>query len=214
VVSSGLLEKLADEYGARHLQTLTGFKWVMRPVVDHRDWPFVFAYEEALGFAVSDLVHDKDGMTAALVFAELVARAKAEGQSVWDRLERIARRHGLFATETWSVRLDGPAVEQRVDGLMGRLRGAVPQQLGSLAVERVVDLQHGESLPPTDAIALYLEGDVRIVIRPSGTEPKIKAYARVVVPVGVQSDSFGMAEAQAERRLGELRRAVTTLLST
>jgi phosphomannomutase len=214
VVSSGLLGRLADEHGVHHLQTLTGFKWVMRPVVDHPDWPLVFAYEEALGFAVSDLVRDKDGMTAALVFAELVARARAEGESVWDRLERIARRHGLFATRTWSVRLDGPGAEQRVGALMARLRSAVPERLASLAVERVVDLRHGDSLPPTDAIALYLEEDARIVIRPSGTEPKVKAYARVVVPVGVQPDSFGMAEAQAERRLGDLRRAVTTLLST
>jgi phosphomannomutase len=162
---------------------------------------------------VSDLVRDKDGVTAALVFAALVVEARDRGETVWDRLEAIARRHGLFATQTWSFRFDGPEPSAQFGALMRRLRSALPQRVGERQVLWIDDLLVGGNLPPTDAIALHLDGDARVIVRPSGTEPKVKAYARVVIELDDGPDAFGTAEARATALLGDLRRDVSTLLS-
>ena len=182
VVSSRMLSRLADDHGVHYVETLTGFKWIARAALDRPDLRLVFGYEEALGYLVGDVVLDKDGISAALLFAELAAGLKAEGRTVHDRLDDLARRHGLHATDQVSLRLDGPDGSERIAAIMAALRSDPPTALGGLAVESTTDLLAGTDLPPSDAVVLDLADDARVVVRPSGTEPKLKAYLEVVRP--------------------------------
>jgi phosphomannomutase len=179
IVSSSLLGKLAAARGVRYAETLTGFKWIVRPGLDRPDLRFVFGYEEALGSCVGTLVHDKDGISAALAFAELVATEKARGRSVTDRLDDLGRELGVHATAQRSIALTGG-----LDGgaVVDRIAAAPPATLAGRPVTAVEDLRLGERLPPTDGIVLRGDG-VRLIVRPSGTEPKLKCYAEAVVPV-------------------------------
>jgi phosphomannomutase len=176
IVSSTLLSKIAAAHGLGYAETLTGFKWLSR--VDG----LRFAYEEALGYCVSpDNVRDKDGVSAALLVAELAAGLKAEGRSLTDLLDDIAIEHGLHATDQLSVRVADLA---EIDAAMTRLRAEPPTELGGRAVLTAEDLDKGEGgLPPTDGLRYRLTDNARVVVRPSGTEPKIKCYLEVVVPV-------------------------------
>jgi phosphomannomutase len=187
VVSSSMLARLAAARGVAFAETLTGFKWLARAALDRPDLRFVYGYEEALGSCVGTLVRDKDGITAALAFAELAAAEKARGRTVLDRLDDLARELGVHATGQRSIRIEG------ADGL-GRMRAAVdalaltpPRTLAGVAVDEVEDLRRGERLPPTDGVVLRGDG-VRLIVRPSGTEPKLKCYAEAVVPVAVDMD--------------------------
>jgi phosphomannomutase len=180
VVSSRLLGRMAETHGVHFAETLTGFKWITRPALAHPEWRFVFGYEEALGYLVGDAVRDKDGIGAALAFAGLVADLKARGQTVHDRLAALAEEHGLHATRQLSLRFDGlgPVV-----ALMEEVRAAPPAEVGGLTVESVRDLLDDPELPPTDALRYDLAGGARVIVRPSGTEPKLKCYLEVVEPV-------------------------------
>jgi len=176
IVSSSLLGALAAAHGRPHEETLTGFKWIGR-VED-----LAFGYEEALGYCVApDLVKDKDGVSALLRVVELAAELKAEGRTLDDRLDDIAREHGLYATDQLSVRVTDLAM---IADAMTRLRTSPPEQLGGLHVDRVDDLALGSSrLPPTEGLRYHLAEGARVIVRPSGTEPKLKCYLEVVVPV-------------------------------
>ncbi len=176
IVSSSLLGVMADDGGVDFAETLTGFKWIGRVP------GLAFGYEEALGYCVApSLVRDKDGVSALLRVAELAAELKAEDQTLLDRLDEIAARHGVYATDQLSVRVDDLSL---IDQTMRRLRDAPPSTLGGFAVEQVDDLASGSAtLPPTDGLRFRLAEGGRVVVRPSGTEPKIKAYLEVVVPV-------------------------------
>ena len=176
IVSSSLLGTMAAAHGQEYRETLTGFKWLGR--VDG----LAFAYEEALGYcAAPELVRDKDGVSALLRLAELAATLKAEGRTLDDRLDDIARTYGLHATDQLSVRVTDLA---QIDAAMSRLRAAPPVSLGGLAVERVDDLAEGSAdLLPTEGLRYALAEGARVVVRPSGTEPKLKCYLEVVVPV-------------------------------
>ena len=192
VVSSPLLAKLADEHGIECVITLTGFKWIMRAAAERPDKRFVFGYEEALGYAVSDLVRDKDGLTAALVAAALVAELKEDGSSLLERLDEIYDRHGLHATRQWSVRLPGADGAARIASAVAGLVASPPTSLAGRAVLAVEQ-------PATDVVVLELADGARVVVRPSGTEPKLKCYLQVVVPAGEQEAA---AAALEELRLG------------
>ena len=176
IVSSSLLGTMAAAHGQEYRETLTGFKWLGR--VDG----LAFAYEEALGYcAAPELVRDKDGVSALLRLAELAATLKAEGRTLDDRLDDIARTYGLHATDQLSVRVTDLA---QLDAAMSRLRAAPPASLGGLSVERVDDLADGSAdLLPTEGLRYVLAERARVVVRPSGTEPKLKCYLEVVVPV-------------------------------
>lgn len=195
IVSSTLLGKLAAAAGQPYAETLTGFKWIGRVP------GLAFGYEEALGYCVDpDHVKDKDGISALLLLCDLAARTKAEGRTLLDLLDDLARAHGLHATDQLSVRVDDPAL---IATAMERLRTAPPAQIGGLNVEGVDDLALGSpSLPPTDGLRYRLAQGARVVVRPSGTEPKIKCYLEVVVPV---SGDIEAARAAAGERLGALR---------
>jgi phosphomannomutase len=177
IVSSTLLGRLAAAHGKPHVETLTGFKWIGRVP------GLAFGYEEALGYCVApDLVKDKDGVSALLRVVELAALLRSEGLTLSDRLDEIAQQHGLHATDQLSVRVDDLG---RIAEAMAGLRSTPPSSLGGLAVEQVDDLAAGtEDLPPTEGLRFRLADGARVVVRPSGTEPKIKCYLEVVVPVG------------------------------
>ncbi|MGB0674670.1 MAG: phospho-sugar mutase [Candidatus Nanopelagicales bacterium] len=193
LVSGGMLKAIADSSTLDYQQTLTGFKWIGRiPTLR-------FGYEEALGYCVDpETVRDKDGITAALAVVDLIAELKAESRSILDLLDDLAREHGLYATRQVSLRV---ADLSTIRTIMESLRSQPPTTVGKRAVETIVDLQQGTDLPPTDGLVLTLAGQGRIIVRPSGTEPKIKAYLQVVVQVGSSIDD---ARETAERQLDEL----------
>jgi phosphomannomutase len=214
LVSSRLVERLADAAGVHFASTLTGFKWIVRPALTHPEWRFVFGYEEALGFAVSPVVRDKDGISAALAFAELTAELRARGSSPAERLVELARLHGLHATRQWSIRFpdrrQGPA---RSAELMDRIRRGPPPSLAGARVVAVRDLLAADAdLPPADVVLWDLDDDSRVVFRPSGTEPKFKIYLEVVRTVPAGDRGPEAARAEADGALDELQADLGRLL--
>ena len=199
IVSSSLLGKLAAAHGQPYVETLTGFKWIGR-VED-----LAFGYEEALGYCVDpEHVRDKDGVSALLLLCEIAAEAKAQGRGLVDLLDDIAREHGLHATDQLSVRVSDLSEIARA---METLRRTPPTSLGGLAVERVDDLSEGSAeLPPTEGLRYRLADGARVIVRPSGTEPKLKAYLEVVVPVEAgEEGGVDAARISAAGRLDALR---------
>jgi len=176
IVSSSLLGKMAAAAGQPYVETLTGFKWIGRVE------GLTFGYEEALGYCVDpEHVRDKDGVSALLLLCELAAETKAAGRTLVDVLDDLAVAHGLHATDQVSVRVADLSL---ITQAMERLRASPPAALGGLAVESVDDLSEGSaSLPSTDGLRYHLADGARVIVRPSGTEPKLKAYLEVVVPV-------------------------------
>ena len=215
IVSSRLLAAVAASYGLRHRSTLTGFKWISRVP------GLVFGYEEALGYCVDPQhVRDKDGLSAALLVAGLAARTKAEGRSLVDLLDGLAIVHGLHLTDQLSARFADLA---QIPATMARVRTAPPATLAGSPVVEVTDLSLGsgdgpEALPPTDGLVLLAADGTRVVVRPSGTEPKVKCYLEVVVPVdpaaaaGLEGDAVGVARHVARRRLDAVRAEVAAAL--
>ncbi len=188
IVSSTMLRRMAAAHGVGYVETLTGFKWIVRAELPGKG--FVFGYEEALGYCVGavrgpGVVRDKDGISAALAIAEMAADLKEDGRTLLDRLDELAWEHGLHATAQWALRVE--SIEEIAEA-MALLRAALPSALGGLPVASIVDLLDGRNgLPPTDGLIFSLGPDAeptaRVVVRPSGTEPKLKAYLEVVVPV-------------------------------
>ncbi|MEV4092676.1 phospho-sugar mutase [Streptosporangium saharense] len=206
IVSSSLLGRIATEYGVRHAETLTGFKWIMKAGPG-----LVFGYEEALGYSVgSDAglpVHDKDGVGAALTVAGLAAEAAAQGRTLLDLLDDQAREYGLHATSQLSFRVADLAL---ITEAMAGLRAVPPVELGGRKVEAADDLGAGlDGLPPTEGLRYRLSGGARVVVRPSGTEPKLKCYLEVVVPV---EGAVSAARERAVRDLDALRSDLLTVL--
>ncbi|MGY0018271.1 phospho-sugar mutase [Streptomyces sp. YJ-C3] len=175
IVSSSLLGRIARSAGLPYEETLTGFKWIAR-VEGLR-----YGYEEALGYCVDpEGVRDKDGITAALLVAELASGLKERGRTLLDALDDLALAHGLHAADQLSVRVEDLSV---IADAMRRLREQPPAELAGLRVVRAEDLSAGAGgLPPTDGLRYTLDG-ARVIVRPSGTEPKLKCYLEVVVPV-------------------------------
>ncbi|MGI5284000.1 phospho-sugar mutase [Nonomuraea polychroma] len=206
IVSSTLLSKIAQAHGVRYGETLTGFKWIIKAGPG-----LVFGYEEAIGYSIgSDTglpVHDKDGIGAALTVAAIAAAAKRDGRTLLDLLDDQARRYGLHATSQLSFRVADLSL---ITDAMSRLRANPPAVLGGHAVEHIDDLNKGEGgLPPTDGLRYRLSGNSRVVVRPSGTEPKLKCYLEVVVSVtGEVSD----ARARAAQDLNALKADLSAAL--
>jgi phosphomannomutase len=176
IVSSTVLKAIAEDAGFGYQQTLTGFKWI-GPIPD-----LIFGYEEALGYCVDpEFVKDKDGLSAAIKVMELAAHLKAQGQTLQNELDRIAMQVGVYATDQVSVRVSDLSV---IPEIMHRLRATPPTQIAGAKVTEFVDLAIGtKTLPPTNALMFHLEGGGRVIVRPSGTEPKVKVYLQSVVSV-------------------------------
>ena len=201
IVSGTLLERIATDAGLGYAATLTGFKWISK-VPDLR-----FGYEEALGYCCDpEAVKDKDGITASLLILEMAAALKAEGRGVQDVLDDLARKHGLHATSQLSVRVSDISL---IADAMARLRADPPTSLGGRDVVRTDDLEKGaDGLPPTDGLRFTLK-DARVIIRPSGTEPKLKCYLQVVVPV---TGDIDQARAKSQSELEAVRASVAEAL--
>ncbi|WP_277051261.1 phospho-sugar mutase [Ruania albidiflava] len=204
VVSSRLLGAIAAAHGLEHQVTLTGFKWISR--VPH----LAFGYEEALGYCTDpEAVRDKDGISAAVALARLASRVKADGGSLQALLDELAVQHGVHATAPVTVRVEDLADIPR---LMDHLRHAPPQTLAGSAVTGREDLREGTAdLPPTDALVWTTEAGDRVIVRPSGTEPKLKCYLEVVEPVPAAAD-LGPRRQRAADRLDRLRAEVGAAL--
>ncbi|HTU74707.1 MAG TPA: phospho-sugar mutase [Trebonia sp.] len=195
IVSGTLLHRIADSAHVPYAQTLTGFKWLSRA-------PHLrYAYEEALGYCVDPAaVADKDGITAALGICELAATLAAHGRGLADLLDDLAVEHGLHATGQLSVRTREAGV------LLRRLLATAPATLGGVVVTSVTDLSAGaDGLPPTAGVRFLLADGSRVVVRPSGTEPKLKCYLEVVVPVAGGRPGLPAARAVAAGRMAALR---------
>ena len=210
MVSSRMLGRIAARYDADYFETLTGFKWLANVGLDHErdDKPFLFAYEEALGYAVPQAVRDKDGLSALLAFVQLAAELDAAGATVLDRLDELYREYGLYLTEQRSLptSVSGPSITEL-------LRSNAPATIGELGVVSVKDLQSREHRfadgrtetldnHPADVLMYYLDDESRIIVRPSGTEPKTKCYYEVVAPVA--DDGMDAARSLAGTRLDAL----------
>jgi phosphomannomutase len=198
IVSGSLLAKMAASYGLRHEETLTGFKWIGRIP------GLIFGYEEALGYCVDPAnVRDKDGLSAALLLVQLVADLKSQGRTVGDVLDDLACDFGLHATAQLAVRVQDLSL---IATVMATLRQNPPSTLAGMAVTDFQDLMDGVGgLPPTDGLRILLSDGGRVIVRPSGTEPKIKCYLEIIVPV---AGDLTAARRVADERLAALSAAI------
>jgi phosphomannomutase len=214
-VSSPMLGDVARAHGARWVQTLTGHKWIHNTAMRleaEEGLRFVFGYEEALGYAAGMAVRDKDGISAAVLVAELARACKARGATLIDELARMAERYGSYESLQRAELIGGAGAEAILGERTRRARERAPSSLAGHAVRAVVDLEartrrtadgriEGVDLPRSDVLTFELEGGHRVMLRPSGTEPKLKLYADVRVAPGGDAAS---ARALGERMLDEL----------
>ncbi|KJY84479.1 phosphoglucomutase [Vibrio galatheae] len=211
IVSSTLLNKIAQAHGATYYQTLTGFKWLtnvaMQKLSD--DQQFLFAYEEALGYTVGNKVWDKDGLSALVAFAQLTAELKSQGKTIWDRLESIYRQHGLYLNAQRSIALD-----PKSPPMGNKLRANPPTMIAGSTVVISEDLKSGIKtfadgttetieLPASDVLIYHLSCGARVIVRPSGTEPKLKCYYEVIEKF-TDSDTFAQVFDKASELMGML----------
>ncbi|MDC5705958.1 phospho-sugar mutase [Vibrio europaeus] len=211
IVSSTLLNKIADAHGATYFQTLTGFKWLTNVAMQKQsdDQQFLFAYEEALGYTVGNKVWDKDGLSALVAFAQLTAELKSQGKTIWDQLEAIYRQHGMYLNSQRSIALDPKAPP-----VGDKLRANPPTMIAGSKVEVTEDLKSltkhfadGSTqiidLPASDVLIYHLSCGARVIVRPSGTEPKLKCYYEVIEKFE-DSDSFEHVHDKASESMGML----------
>jgi phosphomannomutase len=185
-------------------EALTGFKWVVRTAGPGQR--FAFGYEEALGYCVGELVRDKDGITAALVAAALAAELRATGSSMQARLDELARAHGVHATRQRSIRVSGADWLERVTSAMAAVRTDPPTALAGRAVVDIEDLAVARRFPVASDVLVWTLDGARAIVRPSGTEPKLKCYAEAVVPCedGPLDDARRRAAAVVEEVLDDV----------
>ena len=222
VVSSRMLSRIAAAHGVRYAETLTGFKWLAPAVVEaEADGAVpVLAYEQALGVMVGGAVRDKDGISAALMLADLAAHLAATGRTIDDELDDLARAHGVHRTLARSVRLEGEQATELVARALDGLAADPPRELTGLAVAAVEDHRVGQrhrpdgriealATPPTDLVGIELVDGSRAQVRPSGTEPLLKCYLEVVEPV---SGELAAAYRRADERVVALGDAFLSVL--
>ncbi|QRN99779.1 phospho-sugar mutase [Archangium violaceum] len=203
IVSSTQLGAIAQELGVAYDEVLTGFKWIANRALEREKaegTQFVFGYEEALGYTVGTVTRDKDGIGAALVFADLAAWCESRGTTVLGYLEEIQRRFGLYVSAQRNFTFPGAEGAQVISRIMEGFRRSPPTRVGELPVRSVLDYKKGEKLPPSNVLAFELEGGGRVTARPSGTEPKIKYYFELKETLG-SGEPVEAARARGEARL-------------
>ena len=189
IVSTSLANRICEDYGVEMFETLTGFKFIGEKIQQFQDTgshTFLFGFEESYGFLSSTFVRDKDGVNASLLIAELAASCKAQGITLYDRLQEIFARYGTFVEKVVSTTLPGKDGVARMQQIMKDLRAEAPKEIGGLKVTAVRDYLRGvrvengvetpTGLPTSDVLYFELEGSNWVCVRPSGTEPKIKLY--------------------------------------
>jgi len=224
LVSSPMLGAIAGALGVRYEETLTGFKWIANRAMElerTENLKFVFGFEEALGYTVGPLVRDKDGISAAVLLAELVAVRKVEGKTLLDELESLSRRYGLFVSGQRSFTMPGSEGMSAIAASMEQLRKSPPTAIGGAQVVSRSDLQartrwrrdggtEALALPPSNVLVYDLEGGSRIIARPSGTEPKIKFYFDIREEMR-EGEPIADAEARARSKMDALAVAFCAL---
>jgi phosphomannomutase len=217
-----MLVQIAEAHDAKCVQTLTGFKWMLNAALQlerERGLRFVFGYEEALGYCVAGPVLDKDGISAGLLFADMAAEARGLGRTILDELADLYARHGVWVSHLTNLAFEAtPDALARAGASVRRLAAEPPQELSGLLVKRVRDYTCGESERPwylgwADLVELELEGEARVLVRPSGTEPKLKIYAdlkRAFQPRVAVAEQ----EHAAESRVEQLAEAMADFLRT
>jgi phosphomannomutase len=225
IVSSPMLGVIAGALGVAYEETLTGFKWIANRAMDleREGKRFVFGYEEALGYTIGDVVRDKDGISAAVMIAEIAAWLRAKKRTLLDELELIHRRFGLFVSSQVNMTKPGAEGAHEIRALMDRLRGSRPGRFGTFDVlatrdyaAQTVTRRDGQTsrllLPKSNVLAFELAGGSRIIARPSGTEPKIKFDFDVREPM-TEGEPLAEAEARANRAMAELTKVFVALAS-
>lgn len=208
IVSSRLLRSIAKAHSAQYYQTLTGFKWLTNVAMTQEsvDHPFLFAYEEALGYTVGNKVWDKDGLSALVAFSQLTGKLKAQGKTLWDKLEELYRQHGFYFNAQRSIALDpkSPPIGEK-------LRRNPPTEIAGKRIEVIEDLNTSVrqfadgttetiDLPASDVLIYLLEDQSRVIVRPSGTEPKLKCYYEVISDFPPEMD-YAQANQSAEAKV-------------
>jgi phosphomannomutase len=214
IVSTSMLNKVAQDHGARCVETLTGFKWLAHAGLKHEasGGTFVVGFEEAIGYSVGSVVRDKDGVSTALIFADLAARCVQNGETVQDRLDGLYRKHGLYETAQLSFKFPGESGQVVMGEMMDSLRANPPSTLDGSDVEFLRDYRSREvrncrnnetqemTLPSSNVLGFHMYNGSRLMVRPSGTEPKIKFYFEVCEPV-VDDEDICLAKDRAQCRL-------------
>jgi phosphomannomutase len=214
IVSSRLLSKIAEAHGVGYFETLTGFKWIANKAITAttQGKNFLMGYEEALGYTVHNVVRDKDGVSAIVAFALQTARLREQDETILGLLKAIYKKYGLFLTEQKSLAIDphaqGPSVGEKI-------RANMPKQIAGLNIQSIMDIQNGTrvdtatgksetiDLPKSDVLSFILEDNSRVIVRPSGTEPKVKCYYEVIQSFEGGS-AYEAVETQAQTRLADL----------
>lgn len=218
IVSTPMVASVAAAYGARAEVSLTGFKWIWgagRELEATEGYTFVYGFEEALGSSVGNVVRDKDGIGAAVAFADLARSLAGTGRSVLDRLDELARQHGLWVSHQLSITRPGLQGAQEIADAMAVLADRLPEELAGHAVTNATDYRTGASSRPPwltthDLVALDL-ADGRAMIRPSGTEPKCKIYIDLRADVGADDDLDARAR-ELEAEAGEVAAALAAFV--
>ena len=202
IVSSPALREIARRHNLDYVDTLTGFKWISRA------GGLAFGYEEALGYLVDPAkVRDKDGISAAVDFLSLVSELAAAGKTISDHLEDFAEKFGAFASGQISLRVDDVTDITR---MMAALRESSPRAIGTIDVESVDDFSDGfQQFPPSDILRINLIGGARIIVRPSGTEPKLKVYIDASSTEGDAASRIASAAAEVEQLVAAMRELLT-----
>jgi phosphomannomutase len=214
--------------GVHYEETLTGFKWIANRTVEleREGYEVVFGFEEALGYCVGNVVRDKDGISAAVIAAEMVAVLRSRGRTLWGELEAIGRRWGVFASAQVNVTRPGARGAAAIQAMMNAFRASPPARIGGEEVVAVADygvrartdVRGGGvttplALPASNVIAFELASGSRVIARPSGTEPKAKFYFDVCEGVG-PGEPAAAAAARAEASIDTLKRAFRALVDT
>lgn len=217
IVSTPMAGEMARAFGVRYDEVLTGFKWIANRAMDMKRESgarFLFGFEEALGYSVGEVCRDKDGVSAAAIFAELAADAKARGRDPVDELDDLYRRFGVYVSRQHSATMKGAEGQAQIARIMDSFRKSPPKAIGGLPVQTIRDYKAGTisgassgklNLPSSNVLAFELEGGTRVIARPSGTEPKIKYYFDLREPVQ-GSEAIEQAERRANARLDALEK--------
>jgi phosphomannomutase len=218
IVSTSMLSRIAARHGVQYAETLTGFKWIANKAITHdaAGGQFVVGFEEALGYSAGSVVRDKDGVSAALLIADLASWAKWRGETLLDRLEQLYRKDGVYASGQLSATFPGAEGAARIASVTAGLRADPPAEIAGVEVVVVRDISTGEArdtrtgettaldLPSSDVLAFDLADGSRVLARPSGTEPKIKIYFEARTELG-SNESLADAEERAAARVAAMR---------
>lgn len=208
VVSSRQLDHMASSHGVDCVVALTGFKWVARPIVEEPERQYIFGFEEAIGYCVSAHVRDKDGISAAVIAAQAVAELKADSKTVWDRFDEIALQHGVFESSQIVIRFDS---SEKLAAVVEGIKTNGVESVAGSKVSQFGDLGLG-TLPPSTGLHMVTECDTQIIIRPSGTEPKIKTYLEVFEPI--DNGSVTEVRQRALQRLRTVESSIEEVLNS